>query len=521
MLQIKHLSFTHRQDLRVLLSGFSLVLNPGDKAVVIGEEGNGKSTLLKWIYDPALVEPYVEAEGERVLDGRMAYLPQELSAQEREKSVYAFFAGSEAFWDADHRELRQLARSLRLDGELLYSEQRMDSLSGGERVKLGLARLLLEKPDILLLDEPSNDLDIETLRWLEREIAAFPGIVLFISHDETLIERTANRVVLIEQIVHKSRSRWTVANLPYAQFAAERRRGLEKQEQMAYSERREDRKAMERFRRIQQSVEHAQNAISRRDPSGGRLLKKKMASVKAVEQRYERERGEMTEIPITEDAISIRLNYQLPLPAGRTVLSLSLPELWSEDGSRLLARDIALTVRGPERLCIIGRNGAGKSTLLRRILRELASRENLHVCYMPQNYAELLDETQTPIDFLAPSGDKAAVTEARTCLGSLQYTAQEMERPMAALSGGQRAKVLLLKLGLTETDVLLLDEPTRNFSPLSGPEIRAMLRAFPGAILSVSHDRKYIAEVCTRVLALTEKGLETVPPGTIVEDKRL
>ena len=510
MLQVKHLTMTHRQDLRELLSDFNLVLNAGDKAVLIGEEGNGKSTLLKWIFEPALIEPYIEAEGERVCDGRMAYLPQELCAEEAEFSVYDFFAASEAFWNAEHRERKQLARTLGLDSELFYSEQRMGSLSGGERVKVSLARLLLEKPDVLLLDEPSNDIDLETLQWLERFLADFPGIALFISHDETLIERTANRVILLEQLIHKSRSRWTVANLPYAQFAAQRRRGLEKQEQMAYSERREDRKAMEKFRRIQQSVEHAQNTITRADPAGGRLLKKKMASVKAMERRYERERGEMTEIPVTEDAINIKLNYQLPLPAGRTVLELDLPELWSEDGSRLLARHVSLGVQGPEKLCLIGRNGAGKTTLLRKIYRALEGRENLHVCYMPQNYAETLDATKTPIDFLAPSGDKAAVTEARTCLGSLQYTAEEMERPMSALSGGQRAKVLLLKLGLTATDVLLLDEPTRNFSPLSGPEIRAMLRAFPGAIISVSHDRKYIAEVCDRVLALREDGLHEV-----------
>ena len=296
--------------------------------------------------------------------------------------------------------------------------------------------------------------------------------------------------------------------MPYAQFVQARRRGFEKQEQMAYSERREEQKAMEKFRRIQQRVEHEQKVISRADPSGGRLLKKKMASVKAMERRYEREHREMTEIPVAEDAINIKLNYQLPMPAGRTVLSLTLPELRSEDGGRVLAKNLSLRVQGPEKVCLIGRNGAGKSTLLRHIVRELAGRENLHVCYMPQNYDELLDMAQTPVDFLAPTGDKAAVTEARTYLGAMHYTTQEMERPIAALSGGQRAKVLLLKLGLTATDVLLLDEPTRNFSPLSGPEIRAMLRDFPGAIIAVSHDRKFIAEVCTRVLRLTENGLE-------------
>ena len=508
MLQIKKLSLIHKKDLHVLLRDFELVLNAGDKAVVVGEEGNGKSTLLRWIFDPALVAPYIEAEGERVFRGKMAYLPQELPDEEKRESVCAYFSRCDAFWDAGPGELRRIARELGLPGELYYSEQSMASLSGGERVKAQIARICLERPDLLLLDEPSNDIDIETLEWLERLIRGWEGAVLFVSHDETLIENTANRVVLLEQLRHKTIPRWTVANTPYAVFAAERRRGFEKQEQLAGAERREEREAMERFRRIQQRVEHEQRTISRDDPHGGRLLKKKMASVKAMERRYEREHEQLTEFPEEEDAICIRLNRQKPLPAGRTVLDLELPELWTEDGGRLLARGLTLRVRGPEKLCIVGRNGCGKSTLLRYIERELREKEHLRIFYMPQNYEELLDMEQTPVDFLAPSGEKEERTRVRTFLGSLRYTVQETERPIRELSGGQKAKVLLLKMALAETDVLLLDEPTRNFSPLSGPEIRAMLRGFPGAILSVSHDRKFIREVCGSVFRLTETGLE-------------
>ena len=507
MLQIQKLSLIHRKDLRLLLKDFELVLNPGDKAVIIGEEGNGKSTLLKWIYDPALVSGYVEAEGERSCTGKMAYLPQELETELRDQSVYDYFSALDCFWNTDQAQLRSIARRLRLDGDCWYGEQSMGSLSGGERVKLQMARVLMERADVLLLDEPSNDVDLETLEWMEALIREFPGIVLFISHDETLIERTANRVILLEQLHRKSLCRWSVVNTGYAQFAAERRRGFDKQAQMAFSERREERKAMEKFRRIQQRVEHEQENISRSDPAGGRLLKKKMASVKAMERRYEREHEQMTEIPVEEAAINIRLNEQRPLPQGRTVLELELPELRSEDGERLLAKDLSLKVQGPRKICIVGANGAGKTTLLRRIRRELEGRENLRVCYMPQNYEELLDPEESPVAFLAPSGEKEAVTRARTFLGALHYTTKEMEHPIRELSGGQKAKVLLLKLGLTETDVLLLDEPTRNFSPLSGPEIRAVFRSFPGAILSVSHDRKFIDEVCDTVLQLSPEGL--------------
>ena len=129
---------------------------------------------------------------------------------------------------------------------------------------------------------------------------------------------------------------------------------------------------------------------------------------------------------------------------------------------------------------------------------------------MPQDYQELLALDQSPVEYLAPSGRKEDVTAVRTYLGSLRYTPDEMYHPIRELSGGQRAKVLLLQMSLSGANVLLLDEPSRNFSPLSGPEIRALLRSFPGAIISVSHDRKFIAEVCDKVYRLTEDGLTVI-----------
>ena len=127
---------------------------------------------------------------------------------------------------------------------------------------------------------------------------------------------------------------------------------------------------------------------------------------------------------------------------------------------------------------------------------------------MPQNYEDLLDLDMTPVEFLDDTGDKEVRTRIRTYLGSLKYTADEMEHPIRELSGGQKAKVLLLKMSLSDANVLVLDEPTRNFSPLSGPVIRKMIASFPGAVISISHDRKYIEEVCTKTYLLTREGLE-------------
>lgn len=121
---------------------------------------------------------------------------------------------------------------------------------------------------------------------------------------------------------------------------------------------------------------------------------------------------------------------------------------------------------------------------------ELLSRTDIRACYMPQNYEDLLELDRTPVEFLSVTGDKEETTRIRTYLGSMKYTVDEMNHPMSELSGGQKAKVLLLKMSLSGADVLILDEPTRNFSPLSGPVIRKILRQYQGAILSISHDRK-------------------------------
>ena len=174
----------------------------------------------------------------------------------------------------------------------------------------------------------------------------------------------------------------------------------------------------------------------------------------------------------------------------------------------MLAKDIRLLVRGPEKICIIGRNGCGKTTLLKAVWEQLKNRTDIRAAYMPQNYEDLLDPDQLPVDAICTRGDAEERTMVRTYLGALRFTTAEMEHPVRALSGGQQAKIFLLRLNLSGANVLLLDEPTRNFSPLSGPVIRHMLSAFPGAIISVSHDRKYIEEVCDSIYAMTDKGLK-------------
>ena len=298
MLQINNVTIYHRRDLRELINGASFVLNDGDRAVMIGEEGNGKSSLMKWIYDPGLVDEYLEVSGEcNRGDLVMAYLPQEMDEDTRELSVREYMSRNERFLEAVPSVISRIASEVMIDSDIFESERKMGTLSGGERVKVQMASIILKEPDVYLLDEPSNDIDIDTIRWMEDFIGNCDRIVLFISHDEALIEKCANRIILIEQLRRKTVSRFSVSGQSFSEFMKSRSEGFRKQEQMAVNERMRAKEAEERFRKIQQKVEHDQRYISRQDPHGGRLLKKKMASVKALQKRKEREAADMTEFP--------------------------------------------------------------------------------------------------------------------------------------------------------------------------------------------------------------------------------
>lgn len=228
-------------------------------------------------------------------------------------------------------------------------------------------------------------------------------------------------------------------------------------------------------------------------------------------RRFEREDENMTQMPEQEEAIFFKLgDKNAYIPTGKTVIEYELSKLMTPEGERILAEGIYLKIKGSEKICIIGANGAGKTTLLKKIAEELMNRNDIKAEYMPQNYEDLLELSVTPVDYLDKTGDKEERTRIRTYLGSLKYTPDEMEHPIRELSGGQKAKVLLLRMSLSGANVLILDEPTRNFSPLSGPVIRKMLREFPGAVISISHDRKYIEEVCDKIYQLNPNGLQLI-----------
>lgn len=173
----------------------------------------------------------------------------------------------------------------------------------------------------------------------------------------------------------------------------------------------------------------------------------------------------------------------------------------------VLVDSLSFTLNDGERLALIGEEGNGKSTLLHLIRNTLEKRSDLRVFYMPQDAGDLLDFSLSPVELLSPSGKKEERSRADILLGSMKFTADEMNHPSAGLSGGQKAKLMFLMMAESGANVLLLDEPTRNLSPLSGPVIRELLAEYPGCIITVSHNRRLIQEVCTRTVTLTPEGV--------------
>ena len=249
MLQINNLTLTHIKDLNNLTEGFNLTLNKGDKAVIIGEEGNGKSTLLKWIYDPSLIDDYIEYQGSISFKGEtLGYLMQELPKNITNQTIYEYFCDNEVFFDMSLNELKEMASNFGFDSDIYYSDQIISSLSGGEKIKIQLMNILVKKPSILLLDEPSNDIDIETLEFLEDLINDFYGIVLYISHDETLIENTANKIIHLERIIRKIKPKYTVVTMKYHDYMTSRNLLIERQNQKAASDLREKKIRDEKYK---------------------------------------------------------------------------------------------------------------------------------------------------------------------------------------------------------------------------------------------------------------------------------
>ncbi|NMD37654.1 MAG: ABC-F family ATP-binding cassette domain-containing protein [Christensenellaceae bacterium] len=501
MLVIKNLSIYLKKDMKMLIKDFSLSINKNDKIAIIGEEGNGKSTLLKAIYKPELLD-YAEISGSvEKQDEHLAYFAQQ--EDRLNLSSYDYLHSFILFENFNYKLYYTLLDDMQINENLISTDIMMHQLSGGEKVKIRLLANLMKEPTVLLLDEPSNDLDLTTLKWLENFINNLNIPLIFISHDEVLLENCANGIIHIEQIKGKSDVRISIHKLSYSDYIKNRQNALDKQLQISNKEKAEFDAKMDRYRQIYQKVEYQQNIISRQDPAGGRLLKKKMHSIISMGKRFEKEKENLTERPSYEQGINLDFD-KIVVPKGKRLLDFKLDKLYA--GDNLLSKDIYISIFSGEKIGIIGENGVGKTTLLKQIIKYLQN-NNISYVYMPQNYNDVMDNSITAIDFLRKDYSKDELTNIRRYLGSIHFTRNEMLHNISELSSGQKAKLFFAKMTLHNYNLLVLDEPTRNLSPLSGPEVRKALREYGGSIISISHDRKYLEEVCDTLFLLDKKGI--------------
>lgn len=497
MLQINHLTITHLKDLTQLISDLNVIVNSGDKLAIIGEEGTGKSTLLKAILSPQLMTNYCILEGK--IDNhfpKIGYLPQTLSQKQEKMTVSEFLYDNLDYISFDFNAFYQMAARLDLDIQSLENRnQILKSLSGGEKLKLQLAKLVGESNELLLLDEPSSDLDAQAINTLQAFILSSDKTIIFISHDEALLEKTATAILHLELIKRRQVARASYFSGSYTDYMTYRHKAYTKQLEQAKNDRRIKAKRDAKIQRLHQAAEY--NVRNTHDSTMGRLAAKKMKNVLSLEKRYAKEEEEkMVNFPEEMDSIKLFFDDIIPLDKKKKLLSWDNHDLST-------GQKVSLTILGQDKLVITGRNGIGKTRLLTQIYQEL-DKNHFSIGYMPQDYDSVFSKEMTALTFLTQVSDSE---KARTLLASLQFTRQEIEHSALNLSGGQKAKLFLAHMVLSKNQVIILDEPTRHFSPTSQPLIRKLFLNYPGCIISVSHDQSFIQTVARKHYRLTENSL--------------
>ena len=531
MLIISYLTIVLKKDLRTLIKDFSFVLNKKDKVGIIGEEGNGKSSLLKVIYNPEEASKYLEITGNiSIKDEKIGYLPQMIDEEKLNLSISELLNKEIDYSLLDYKKYYLYIDMFHLDEDkLLSNEIKVKSLSGGERIKLFLLIELMKEPTILILDEPSNDLDLSSLNLLEELIKNIDMPVMFISHDESLLSKCANKIIHIESLKSKSEPRVTFKSLNYDDYFTSREDFLDKNIQEYKKDKENFEKKMDKFNKVYQSVNYALNTVSRSQPGVAKNLKDKMHSVKSMEKRYAKEKETLTQKYEVEEGINLKFDNlnildvkgnssnsktNCLIDSSKVVLDLNIEQLKINNEITLVDKPISLYIKGSKKIAIIGENGVGKSTLLKLIYKELASKSSFNVGYMSQNYEDELLNYMSPLDYLAKevgASTKEELTKIQTYLGSLKFTYEEMNRSIFSLSGGQKAKIFFTKLILKKVNVMLLDEPTRNISPLSNKSFIKSIKQYKGVIIAVSHDRNFIYQVFDEIYELSsETGLQQI-----------
>jgi ATPase subunit of ABC transporter with duplicated ATPase domains len=489
-----------RAGARLLMEDVTFRVAAGDKVGLVGRNGAGKTTLTKILAGEAL-----PAGGSVTAGGEVGYLPQDprtgdpdqlareriLSARGLDDVVRRLRA-AEVEMGSDDAAVRERAmrRYERADAELhagggyaAESEaatiahslgisdrllgQQLKTLSGGQRRRVELARILFSDAETLLLDEPTNHLDADSIVWLRDFLKAFSGGLVVISHDTDLLETTVNRVLHLDA----NRAAIDTYNMGWKAYLQQRETDEKRRKRERANAEAKAKTLTDQANKMRAKATKAQAAQS--------MLKRAERMLAGVEAERQSDRV-------------ARIAFPKPAPCGKTPLTAS--ELSKSYGSLEVFTDVDLAIDKGSRVVVLGLNGAGKTTLLRILAGidkadtgEVEPGHGLKLGYYAQEH-ETLDVDRTVLENMQSAAPQLTDTEARSVLGSFLFSGEDAHKPAGVLSGGEKTRLALASLVVSAANVLLLDEPTNNLDPASREEVLAAIRSYEGAIVLVTHD---------------------------------
>ncbi|MFO1111379.1 MAG: ABC-F family ATP-binding cassette domain-containing protein [Bradyrhizobium sp.] len=510
---------------QILFIEASAALQRGEKIGLVGPNGAGKSTLFRMISGEDQPD-----EGQVAADRgiTIGYFSQDVGEMSGRSAVAEVMdgAGSVSVVAAELKQLEAAmadpeqeaemediiarygevqARFEELDGYALegrarealaglgFSQEMMDgdvgNLSGGWKMRVALARILLMRPDVMLLDEPSNHLDLESLIWLEHFLKAYEGALLMTSHDREFMNRIANKIVEIDG------GQLTTYSGNYEFY--EQQRALNDKQQQAQFERQQAMLAKEiKFiERFKARASHAAQVQSR---------VKKLEKIERVEPPKRRQ--------------TVAFEFQPAPRSGEDVASLK--NVHKGYGSRRIYEGLDFMIRRRERWCVMGVNGAGKSTLLKLVAGStepddgtVAIGGSVKMGYFAQHAMDLLDGERTVFQSLEDSFPQAGQGSLRALAGCFGFSGDDVEKKCRVLSGGEKARLVMAKMLFDPPNFLVLDEPTNHLDMATKEMLINALAEFEGTMLFVSHDRHFLAALSNRVLELTPEGIHQFGGG--------